>query len=160
MSRTTKGKIDLAEARVVNDFRWGADVQVALQAGLSAVAEGSLRLHPLADPSWPERADQDYVRQWSMSTIEETVEIARELGWKPWKNRRTLAEIGASPAAYNGLAEELADLLIFVGNIVAWLDHHDVVSPGDVAAAYVGKLRENLRRFSGEVEGYEDPTNE
>lgn len=89
---------------------------------------------------------RDNVRQYAFALIHEVGELADELGWKDWKP--------VAPANPERLADELADILAFLGILVDYVMQAGDLLATDLALAYRNKVRVNIERFNGRIDGY------
>lgn len=89
--------------------------------------------------------DVDDLPVYVTAMIVEWAEFLQETNWKPWKP--------AKPVDMERLADEFADTLAFLGVIMIMLGQLGL-NADDIAAAYIKKSGENIRRFTGEVPEY------
>lgn len=97
-----------------------------------------------AIPGWVE-GEPEYVRTTFLALMVETAELLQELNWKPWK--------ADHPIDTSRAADEFADILAFLGYVVAWLEDAGIPI-GQLAMQYQAKTKINIKRLAGEVEGY------
>jgi dimeric dUTPase (all-alpha-NTP-PPase superfamily) len=86
------------------------------------------------------------IATYTVAMTDEVLELAREIGWKPWKLR---AEVN-----HQRVLEEMADVIAFFGT---WLDIVQTVtgaSTEEIWSAYLEKAELNRQRFEGHVRGY------
>ena len=75
--------------------------------------------------------------------VDEVGELAKELGYKPWK-----------PVDIDNdkVKDEFADILAFLGLTTYYISALTGLTPEDLAEAYRRKTQENIRRFIGASE--------
>ena len=83
---------------------------------------------------------------YALALLVEIGELLQELNWKPWKEGR---EVNTQ-----AVAEEMSDVLAFVGVLLDNLMVQSGLTLADIAAAYARKTDINLQRAGGEVAGY------
>lgn len=79
------------------------------------------------------------------AVIGELVELADKVGFKIWKDAPELTD-----ASKADIADEFADVLAFLGQLMVILYNRTGLSPVDLAMAYHNKSHKNLKRFIGE----------
>lgn len=84
-------------------------------------------------------ARADYVRENVLAATEELHELMRCFDWKPW---HPVAEQGRTLVARQAVAEEIADVLIFLCNLAAT----EMLSWADVERCFELKVRKNQER--------------
>ncbi len=91
-------------------------------------------------------ASKDDIRTAALAICAEAIEVADELGWKPWKLD---AEVDVERCL-----DEFADLTAFFGTMAAYVMLRCDVGPEALAEAYFKKTAVNRERFAGRVNGY------
>lgn len=120
------------------DLANGLDVLVAMQKQVSIPVPGAI----VTGAAWPSK---DAVRTYSLAMIVEIAEWLQTLDWKPWKN----AGVEAHPwQQADIIADEFADILAFLGILTHYMDQWNITTE-DIAAAYIRKSAENVRRING-----------
>jgi dimeric dUTPase (all-alpha-NTP-PPase superfamily) len=78
----------------------------------------------------------------------EVHELIDEIGqWKPWKKPKP--ELNK-----DRVLDEAADILAFLGNLLAYTLEQVDATPEELSHAYVKKTQINKDRIAGKVEGY------
>lgn len=119
--------------------------QVDLASALSVLVE-TQKLVKVAPDSWQGPPTRDNVRQYGLAMVDEVLEYCRELGYKDWK-----------PVPIHDpvrVADEMADILAFLGILVAYGMELANITTYDIAEAYRRKTEINIERAAGKVEGY------
>lgn len=91
-------------------------------------------------------AEPENVRWVFLALVDEAMELAKELGWKPWKPGQVHDRAK--------LLDEWADLFAFFGSATAVVMSAANVGPEELAAAYRAKTERTHARFSGHEDGY------
>lgn len=89
------------------------------------------------------------VATFSFAMVDEVTELAKELGWKPWKS--------AQVHDRERILDEYADVVAFFGTLTNLVMRATGATAEDLAEAYARKTEVNRSRFRGEVAGYERP---
>ena len=120
---------------------------LALTEGLESLIDTQTVVSGLVPGAVTPEVTPAQIASYSLALIREVGELADELGWKPWKEQpeRDLERI----------ADEMADVLAFVGLLLIYVEHAGV-SPTDLAQAYRSKSMRNIARFFGKEDGYKD----
>lgn len=89
-----------------------------------------------------EEVDTEQFRNYALAMIIEIAEFVQTFHWKPWKPEEKL-KLRESPER---TADEFADILAFMGILIHYLDRCGI-SPSFLAASYITKSLENIRRL-------------
>lgn len=120
-----------------------------LDHGLSVLYGAQERISSLVPNCIPEPgelATPDQVATYGYALIKEITETLDELGWKPWKD--------AKPADPERVADEVADILAFLGVLLIYVERNTGLTMKDIAEAYERKSEVNIQRLTGQVDGY------
>jgi NTP pyrophosphatase (non-canonical NTP hydrolase) len=121
----------------------GRASNLATALAILADTQKLIRVNPTDYTGLPTKED---VRQYAFALCGEVHELADELHWKSWQVPK--------PIDKARVADELADVLAFLGVIVQFtMDLTDLTSD-DLAEAYRRKTKVNMDRMAGRVEGY------
>ncbi len=86
------------------------------------------------------------LRLYALALITEVSELVEAMVGKPWKDSAQDAD---------GVLDEMADVLAFVGVMLDMVRQHTGATAADLALAYINKTGRNLRRMRGAEAGYE-----
>lgn len=119
------------------DLANGLDVLVEMQKQVSSPVPGAIP----TGSAWPTK---DALRTYTLAMIVEVAEWVQTTDWKPWKNKSEDAHIWD---VYR-TSDEFADILAFLGILLYYMEQWNI-STEDIAAAYMRKSAENVRRING-----------
>lgn len=91
--------------------------------------------------------DARTVQSYAWMVVGELDELARELGDKPWKPNQPVS-------SKEKVTKEIGDLLAMVLQFVNLARSRYGISPQEVDDAYHAVTELNIKRFTGQVEGY------
>lgn len=114
----------------------------ALYNGLRALANTQAVVSPLLDSNLGFRSPDEKTRTYIFSIVHELLELADELGWKPWKAH--------DPPNRDRVGEEFADVLAFLGLLLNHIEEVAGLNQFQLASYYRTKTRVNLARSRGE----------
>lgn len=110
---------------------------------------------PWAIPEAAQPPTKDALRTYSLALMVEIAEWVQCIDWKTWKNDRVLAMPRNSDDI---VLDEFADILAFLGILVVYMENWGMETE-DIAAAYVRKSEENVRRIERNLGNGPDNTN-
>lgn len=118
------------------DLANGLDVLVEMQKQVSLPVPGAI----VSGTAWPSK---DAVRTYALAMIVEVAEWVQTLDYKAWKPG-TKAYPREHPEI---VADEFADILAFLGILTHYMEQWGITTE-DIAAAYIRKSAENVRRIN------------
>lgn len=109
------------------------DDAVKMQSSISKIVGGDI-------------PTKENIAIYSFAMIDEITELAKEIGWKPWKDRPVIDE-----AQSQKIIEEFADVTAFYFLLANFVMIMTDSSIDDLMGAYYYKSLKNILRLSGET---------
>ena len=120
------------------------DEEKALAKGLVVLATTQQKIGAVF-PGWSE-GNPEYVRTTFLALYSELGELLQKFPWRQWRT--------PGPVDREGMAEEFADVLAFLGYVVHFCQVYGQLTPYQLAEAYSKKTTVNKDRLSGKVGGF------
>lgn len=121
------------------DLANGLDVLVEMQKQVSLPVPGAI----VTGTAWPTK---DAVRTYTLAMIVEVAEWVQTLDYKAWK-----PGVEARPREESErVADEWADVMAFMGILMHYMEQWGLTTE-DLAAAYIRKSAENVRRINRDL---------